>query len=94
MFGEADSSIFWTDEISAAVTCQDKRGGLFSSNESATWNYLGFYGLGWVILSQHFSPDWMQLTRSATCPSSICSEDKNSYSTSLSTRRNADPEFI
>ena len=74
MFGEV-GNIFWTDEIVAAVTCQDKRGGLFHSNESTTWDYLGFYGLGWVILSQHLGPHWMQLAGPATCLGSICSED-------------------
>ena len=36
----------WTDKSSVAVTCQDKRGGLFKPNESTTWDNLGFYGLG------------------------------------------------
>ena len=31
---------------SAAALCQNKRGGLFHSNESSTWNDLGFYDLG------------------------------------------------
>ena len=60
----------------AAFTCEDKRGGIFASNESSSWDNVGFYELGFDLNLEvtgvaNYGFDDIALSQDLSVPSQI-----------------------